>query len=65
MKKDSCIICGAELGRCGEFCDTCLDFFTTKYKTGLKKELDRFRKTKKFLDAWRAHKDTTEKEVEE
>lgn len=58
---ENCIICGDKLDKYGELCDTCLEFFTTKYKTGLKKELDRFRKTKEFLDRWRSG----EKEVDE
>lgn len=61
--KNYCIICGLELDDLGELCDTCLEFFTFKYKTGLKEELDRFRKTKEFLDEWRSQSD--EKEVEE
>ncbi|MGV8142261.1 MAG: hypothetical protein ACP5NS_01340 [Candidatus Pacearchaeota archaeon] len=59
----NCIVCGAETIKDNEFCDTCLEFFTWKYKTGLKNELDRFRKTKEYLEWWREQ--STEKEVKE
>lgn len=56
-----CIICGKALEKESELCHTCLDFFLWKYKTGLKEELDRFRKTQEYLERWRS----TEKEVDE
>ncbi|MEK6894772.1 MAG: hypothetical protein AABX10_04885 [Nanoarchaeota archaeon] len=62
MKK-TCIICEIEIEEEKEFCQNCQNFLEWKHKKDLRGKLERFRKTKAYLDEWREQ--STEKEVEE
>lgn len=52
--KDCCIICGVELDRSFDLCETCSQFLSTKYKEDAKKQIGRFKQTKVLLDKWKS-----------
>ena len=50
----TCLICEIETPEENdEVCETCLEFFKSKYTNGLKEELELFRKNRDRLKKWR------------